>query len=138
LFVVNLAAKEGEGEEHVFINPTLSRPRGNDEKEEGCLSLPGLYGQVIRPETVVVSAYTLEGEEFEGELSGLFSRVVQHETDHLDGVLFFDRFSETGAMDARDALDVFVSDFEQQRSRGEIPSDDEIATRRNQWEAHYC
>src|SRR2546423_15111987 len=48
LFVMNLSGKRGEGEEFVFINPVLTRPRGLDEKEEGCLSLPGLYAQVKR------------------------------------------------------------------------------------------
>src|SRR5205085_1806900 len=49
LFLINLAGKQGEGEELVFINPVISHPKGSDEAEEGCLSLPGLYGPVIRP-----------------------------------------------------------------------------------------
>src|SRR5688500_15974234 len=68
LFIVNLSGKEGEGEEQVFINPVVSSPKGSDEAEEGCLSLPGLYGQVIRPKTVRVNAYNLSGQEIQREL----------------------------------------------------------------------
>ena len=58
------------------------------EAEEGCLSLPGLYAPVARPEKIVVNAYDLDGKELNLELEGLLARVVQHERDHLDGVLF--------------------------------------------------
>ena len=71
------------------------------EAEEGCLSLPGLYGQVKRPERVVLNAYNLQGEELTLELDGLFARAAQHEVDHLDGILFTDRLTPTGLADAR-------------------------------------
>src|SRR6185369_16242003 len=93
-FIVNLEAKPEAGEELVFINPVLSRPRGgSEESEEGCLSLPGLYGQVVRPKQVRISAYSLAGEEIQLDATGLLARCVQHEFDHLDGVLFTDRMS---------------------------------------------
>lgn len=92
LFVVNLegdpAAKD---EEMVFINPVLSKHKGQAEQEEGCLSLPGLYAPVVRPETVTVQAYNLAGELYHQEVSGMLARCIQHETDHLDGILFIDR-----------------------------------------------
>ena len=65
------------------------------EAEEGCLSLPGLYGDVRRPERIVLNAYDLAGQELTLELDGLFACAVQHEVDHLDGVLFTDRLSPT-------------------------------------------
>ena len=138
LFVANLQARQGEGEELVFINPVISKPKGSDEKEEGCLSLVGLYGQVKRPEKIHLNAYNLEGEEFSGELSGLLARVVQHETDHLDGVLFTDRLSETGKLAAADDLAEFEEEFAAARQRGSMPSDEEIAQRLAELEAKYC
>lgn len=138
LFVANPTGDRDEGEEFVFINPVLSRPRGNDEKEEGCLSLPGLYGPVVRPERVHVTAYSLQGEEFTGEVDGFLARVIQHETDHLDGILFIDRMSESARMDADEALVEFELDFKSQRDVGQTASDEEIAQRLAEWEQRYC
>ena len=95
LFIANLASDPQEGEEHVFVNPVISRPKGNEQREEGCLSFPGLYCPVKRPESVLLNSYDLNGKEFEGEVNGFLGRVIQHELDHLDGVLFIDRLSTT-------------------------------------------
>lgn len=138
LFIVNLEAKAGAGEELVFINPVISRAKGLEEKEEGCLSLPELYGPVKRPKQVRVNAYGLDGQEFQADLTGLFARVVQHELDHLDGVLFVDRMSETNRLEIIDELDEFETEFVSQRSAGGIPSDDVIAQRLAEWEQKYC
>ena len=138
LFVVNEKADPDTGEELVFINPVISRPKGNEIKEEGCLSIPETYGDVMRPEKIQVEAYNLQGELFKGELSGLLGRIVQHETDHLDGVLFPDRMSETAKMNVQDALNEFTYDFESKRRTGEIPSDEEIAKRLAEIEKKYC
>jgi peptide deformylase len=88
-----------------------------------------LYGQVKRPEKVMLNAFTLQGEEVSAELSGLFARVVQHEVDHLDGVLFIDKLGPTGGMAVKDALEEFELQFAHQRQRGEIPDDAAIAAR---------
>ena len=88
-FVVNVTADPAEkDEEFVFLNPRISRRKGATAGEEGCLSLPGLYANVERAEEIVVEAYDLDGEIFEMELDELPARVVQHECDHLDGVLY--------------------------------------------------
>jgi peptide deformylase len=129
LFIVNIAGKPGEGEERVFINPVLTRPRGLDEKEEGCLSLPELYAPVKRAEKITLDAFDLKGETIHLELDGLFARVVQHETDHIDGKLFIDRLSTTAEVQVREALRLFEQDFAARRQHGEIPSDAEIAVR---------
>lgn len=130
LFVANPAADPDEAEqEMVFINPVISRPKGTAEAEEGCLSLPGVYAPVRRPERVWVNAFSLEGEEVAAEIEGLLSRIVQHETDHLDGVLFIDRLTPTGLATVNEALDEFQIEFEAMRRRGEIPSDEAIAAR---------
>ena len=136
LFIVNIQ-DDGE-EERVFINPVLQRPKGNDEADEGCLSLPSLYAPVKRPKTIVCTSYNLQGEQITEELDGLLSRVVQHETDHLDGVLFIDRISETEKIAAQDALDTFEMNFDGMRDRGEVLDDEKIAERLASIEAKYC
>jgi peptide deformylase len=138
LFIVNTQANPKEGEELVFINPVVLDPKGSDEAEEGCLSLPGLYGQVKRPKQVRLNAFNLQGQEITADLSGLPARVVQHELDHLDGILFIDRLSETGRLSAAPTLEEFTLEFQSRRHVGEIPSDQEIAARLADWERKYC
>src|SRR3954451_152053 len=108
LFIMNLEADPQAGEEMVFINPVISLPRGgSEEAEEGCLSLPGLYGQVVRPKQVRINAYSLSGDEIQLDANGLLARCAQHELDHLDGVLFPDRMSPTAKADIAEGLDEF-------------------------------
>jgi peptide deformylase len=135
LFVVNLEGDPAKGEEMAFVNPVLSRRKGLAEAEEGCLSLPGLYADVKRPAEVVLDAYSLDGKPIHLELDGLFARVVQHETDHLDGRLFIDRLNTTGALSARPILEEFELAYAGQRERGEIPSDEAIAARLTELES---
>jgi peptide deformylase len=138
-FVVNLQAKAGEGEELVFINPVISLPRGgSEEMEEGCLSLPGLYGPVVRPKQVRISAYSLAGEEINKDAEGLFARCVQHELDHLDGVLFTDRMSAAARTSLTEGLSDFEAEFTSRRSTGAMPSDEEIAKQCAHWEDRYA
>jgi peptide deformylase len=82
----------------VLINPEI-RPFGEPAKgPEGCLSFPEVYSDIARPESVEVKALNAEGEAIRFVAGGLLSRVVQHETDHLNGILFIDRM--TGASKA--------------------------------------
>ncbi len=77
-----------------LINPEIMEVSKETEKgEEGCLSIPGLRDLVERSVRVVVRGTTPEGESRELDLSGLPARIIQHEVDHLDGILFFDRLS---------------------------------------------
>jgi peptide deformylase len=139
LFIVNLEARPDAGEELVFINPVISLPRGgSEEAEEGCLSIPGVYGQVVRPKQVRLNAYSLKGEEFAADLSGLFARCCQHELDHLDGVLFPDRMSATARADVQEDLDVFETEFASRRGTGQIPAEEEIAKRWAELESRYA
>ena len=137
LFIVNLSAKPDEGEEFVFINPVLSKPKGNEESEEGCLSFPELFGLVTRPKLITVQAYNLRGEEVRMSLSGMLARVVQHEYDHLDGTVFVDRMTPTVRAKAQPALDEFDLSLRALRQTGAVPSDDVIAGRLAQWEQRY-
>lgn len=136
-FVANLAADPNDGEELVFINPVLSRPKGSEELEEGCLSLPQLYGQVKRPKQITVKAFGLDGNPINEIVSGFLGRVIQHETDHLDGVLFTDRLSETARLKAEAALEEFEIEFRSKRETGEIPDDHKIAARLADLEKQY-
>jgi peptide deformylase len=138
LFTLNLEGKKDKGKSHVFINPVISHPKGTAEREEGCLSIPSVFGPVKRPERVRFTAYTIEGEEFDEELDGLFARVVQHETDHLDGVLFPDRMAATALAKIAEDLEEFEIDFESRRQAGGVPSDEEIRQRLMELEKRYC
>jgi len=138
-FIVNLEAKAGAGEELVFINPVISLPRGgSEEAEEGCLSLPGVYGQVVRPKQVRISAYSLAGNELKIDASGLLARCVQHELDHLDGVLFPDRMSSAARADIDEDLDVFETEFKSKQQTGGAPGEGDIARRWTEWESKYA
>ncbi|MDR2716732.1 MAG: peptide deformylase [Treponema sp.] len=79
----------------VFINPSIIETSQETAKyEEGCLSVPGIYADVIRPKTVKVQAWNEKGRPFTLEAGGLLARVILHEYDHLEGILFIDRLSE--------------------------------------------
>lgn len=138
IFVVNCAGARGEGEEHVFINPVLSRPRGTAVQEEGCLSLPGVRMDVRRPAKIVVDAWSLAGEPIHLDLDGLFARVVQHEFDHLEGRLFTDRLPEAAALEARRALESLHDVFVGRQSRGELPPDETLLADLERLEAARC
>ncbi|MCA9272428.1 MAG: peptide deformylase [Phycisphaerales bacterium] len=89
----------------VCINPEF--PESGDARtpfEEGCLSLPGIRGDVVRPEIVRMRATDLEGKPFEIHASGLLARCLQHEADHLDGVLIVDKFTQMSRMKNRTRL----------------------------------
>ncbi len=76
----------------ILLNPVLSKKSWSKETdEEGCLSVPSVYGLVKRHQKIFVTAYNQEGEKIKFEASGLLARIIQHEVDHLDGVLFIDK-----------------------------------------------
>ena len=78
----------GDGETACLVNPELTLLGGCEVGEEGCLSLPEVYADVPRAAHISVRALNERGEPVEFEASGLFARVIQHETDHLDGIVF--------------------------------------------------
>jgi len=77
-----------------LVNPEIIRGRGEEVADEGCLSVPGFYGAVKRATQVTVKAQDVEGRGVRIKAQGLLARVLQHEIDHLDGVLFIDRAEE--------------------------------------------
>ncbi|MDR2601727.1 MAG: peptide deformylase [Spirochaetaceae bacterium] len=79
-----------------FINPTIIATSEELVKyEEGCLSIPGVWANVMRPKTITVQAWNEKGRPFTIEAEGVLARIVQHEYDHLEGILFIDRIPET-------------------------------------------
>ncbi len=82
---------EGTKSSLVFINPKVVKKKGRSSFCEGCLSVPDITRDVIRPEFIVLEALNLDGDKIKIETGGFLARVVQHEIDHLDGILFIDR-----------------------------------------------
>ncbi len=90
LFVVHVP----DDKSRVFINPRIVAVSPDDGLyEEGCLSIPGVYADVRRPLAISVEAFDREGNPFSLDADGILARVIQHEYDHLEGVLFFERLT---------------------------------------------
>ena len=89
-----IAVIDVDGFKQEIINPEIIAEGGEVTDVEGCLSVPGKWGTVTRPETVVVSALNLAGERFEVTAQGLLAKCLCHEIDHLDGVLYVDKVIE--------------------------------------------
>ena len=86
-----LVMDDSKGGVQALINPVIESRSGTIREEEGCLSLPGIFADVERSRSITVSALDADGKPLSFEASGLKARVVQHEMDHLDGMLFVDR-----------------------------------------------
>ncbi len=94
----------------VLINPELKPLNDPVLGPEGCLSFPELYGDVLRPESVEVKALNEKGKPIEFRCGGLLARAVQHETDHLNGILFIDRMDRKSKNEIRDELDALQAE----------------------------
>ena len=94
IIVMDIAQKEGEREPRYFINPEITwRSEETVPYEEGCLSVPEIYDEVERPARVKLKYLNYQGEAVEEDAEGLFAVCIQHEMDHLEGVLFIDHLS---------------------------------------------
>lgn len=93
LAVVDVSVGEEEGQLHVLVNPHLLACEGRETDVEGCLSIPGITDKVTRAEHIRIEARDLAGDPLQFEAEGLLARAIQHEIDHLDGVLFTDRLT---------------------------------------------
>jgi peptide deformylase len=95
LITMDISKKEGERIPRVFINPEiLSKSEDFSVYEEGCLSIPEFYEEVERPAFVRIRYMDIEGKVHEEDAEGLFSTCIQHEIDHINGVLFIDYLSK--------------------------------------------
>lgn len=93
MMVLDVPMDEGDSFRKVLINPEIQETEGTQKGEEGCLSFPGLRETITRHARIKVRALDERGETLEFEADDLLSRAIQHEIDHLDGVLFIDRMS---------------------------------------------
>ena len=91
IFVVDVGDEDGNKVPYVFINPEIIEREGVQVGFEGCLSVPGKSGKVARAEKVKVRAFNEDMEEFELEAEGFLARAIQHEYDHLNGVVYVDK-----------------------------------------------
>ena len=109
IFVINVNPSEEDDAiraktELVFINPVLSNFEGEQREEEGCLSIPGIRHEVNRAMKLKVVAQNVKGEEFTLEAEEYLAEVIQHEFDHLDGILFIQRLSESEQISIQNQL----------------------------------
>jgi len=114
MFVMNPEGEPGD-QERVCVNPRIVDPDGLAVAEEGCLSLPGISAKVKRFAAATLHAQDLAGEPFELPAEGLVARIVQHETDHLNGVLLIDRMSPVSKFASRRALENLENAYEKRR-----------------------
>jgi peptide deformylase len=103
LIVIDISKEENQRE--VFINPVILSKEGQASGEEGCLSVPGIFDEIVRAERVRVRSQTAAGKVIERDLDGMLAVCLQHEMDHLDGKLFVDYLSELKRQRIRKKLD---------------------------------
>ena len=104
-------------DELVLVNPRiLERSGAATLFEEGCLSFPGIYAEVERPESCRVQAFRVDGTAFEQDFGGFTSRIIQHEYDHLEGVLLVDRMSPADRLRNKAALEELITKYKRRAS----------------------
>ena len=113
--VVDVPLESDERARYTLVNPVIEARSGTETAEEGCLSIPGVYEDVTRSLTLRLKARDENGREFELLAEGYLARALQHEIDHLDGVLFIDRLSPLRRQFLKRALEALA--------RGELPED---------------
>jgi peptide deformylase len=106
LFIISL---DGSRENvRAYINPTVTPAGDLEDKEEGCLSVPGVWTKVRRYKRATVTATDLNGKEFTEEAEGLYARCLQHESDHIDGMIIVDRMGSAAKIAHRRQLKKLV------------------------------
>ncbi len=129
-FVLNLTADPAQADqEQVFINPVITKRHMSIEDEEGCLSLPEIRADVRRARKIRFQAYDLGGKLVEYDADELFSRAVQHESDHLDGKLIIDYFDSLVLRENEAKLRELEREHQKAQASGELPSDEMIVRR---------
>jgi len=98
--VIVVDSRQGPAERIALVNPKITYRSGKETGEEGCLSLPDLFGYVTRATDIDVTAVDCDGDMFRLHASGFFARIIQHEIDHLNGLVFIDRM-ESGQRESK-------------------------------------
>lgn len=113
VFVVDVPHEDGKRDRFAVVNPVLTERKGKQKDEEGCLSMPGIAEEVERALVLRLRGFDEHGQPIDRIVEGFLARAVQHEADHLDGVLFTDRLSPLKKQFLRRDLDALA--------RGEVP-----------------
>lgn len=113
VFVVDVPHEDGTHDRFAVVNPVLGEKKGKQKDDEGCLSMPGITEPVERALSLRLRGFDEHGRPIDRVVEGFLARAVQHETDHLDGVLFTDRLSPLKKTLLRRDLDALA--------RGELP-----------------
>ena len=109
-----------------LLNPQLELGKVRELGPEGCLSFPEINAEIERAIAVKAKATLIDGRDIEFEATGLLSRALQHETDHLHGKLFIDYFNLISKLASKDTLTAFENDFKRAQERGDYPPKKEI------------
>jgi peptide deformylase len=110
LFVYDLGKDDRDPQ--VLVNPVIAESRGEWEYEEGCLSIPGLSWDIVRPKEIHLTGFDLDGNEVSVEADELLARLFQHELDHLDGILMLDHLDLETRREAKKILRARRADLE--------------------------
>jgi peptide deformylase len=113
VFIVDVPVDAATRERFAVVNPVIDRREGRESAEEGCLSIPGIFEEVVRATSLRLRGFDEHGGPIDRVVEGYLARAVQHEADHLDGVLFTDRLGPLKKQFLRRPLD--------ELARGEIP-----------------
>ncbi len=117
IFVVSIDGTKENA--RVYINPKIEPSGPQDTHEEGCLSLPGIYGKILRYTRCTVHAFDLDGKPFTETGEGLLARAFQHEYDHLQGIMIKDRMSTAAKLRARRTLKRLQDEYEETHTGGQ-------------------
>ena len=115
LFVMNPTGDPAD--DRIYVNPTLTDADGEEEGEEGCLSIPNLTARIWRGKTLKMIAQDLEGRPFEESATGFVARIWQHETDHLNGTLILERMGPVARLAARRVLKELTEEYDSTHPR---------------------
>ena len=115
LFVMNPTGDPAD--DRIYVNPTLAEADGEEEGEEGCLSIPNITARIWRSKTLKMTAQDLEGRPFEETATGFVARIWQHETDHLNGTLILERMGPVARLAARRVLKELTEEYESTHPR---------------------
>ena len=138
LFIMNSSGNQEEHEqEYVFINPVIVKKNGNVADNEGCLSFPDIHADVIRAKTIEVESISLTGDVQRTVWKDRPARIVQHEMDHLNGVCFVDRLTETAKKGIKTQLDELQTVFASDRRLGFDASESDLKAR-EEYEVKFC
>lgn len=139
MFVLNPKSdRTQKDEERVFINPKIIERKGIVQEEEGCLSLPGIFGKLKRADQIKIAALGLDGQPFELDAEGLTSRAIQHEVDHLQGILFTDKLNPLEKIRIIIKIREFEKNYRRSQKAGEIPPNEVITKSLGELEAVHC